>query len=189
MSAEKRKILRITAADFDFPFSQAAGTGSLRQLADLMMRFSPPDPAEVANLASELHGCPCPGCGRPGANDVRPIHRIYSAVAFTSHGHERKICCPNCARFACAKRFLQAAFLGWWGFPWGLVLTPWYLVRLGWGMAVQPESPMVSARMEMFALEVLCRQRLNISDNPSDWDRASLESMMDSFRSLHQSRS
>lgn len=75
------------------------------------------------HTASIYHGT-CPKCHGPGPVDVHTSHRIWSAVFLTSWRNQPHICCRSCGR---KQQIGDAAFslvLGWWGFPWGLIMTP-----------------------------------------------------------------
>jgi hypothetical protein len=43
---------------------------------------------------------------------------------------------------------LSSLFLGWWGFPWGLILTPVQIGRNLFGLVRSPSSFAPSAQLE-----------------------------------------
>ena len=61
--------------------------------------------------------------------DIRISYWVWSAVVVTRWGYESKFCCRRCA----TKRQLMSVgsclLLGWWGFPWGMLITPLQLYR------------------------------------------------------------
>lgn len=52
------------------------------------------------------------------------IHWVWSALLFTRHGHTPKLLCPSCAHNQLAVASVKAGVLGWWGVPFGPLLTP-----------------------------------------------------------------
>jgi hypothetical protein len=71
-----------------------------------------------------LHQAPCPRCSGQGPVDVHTSYRIWSALVLTSWRNQPHICCRQCGRMEQLKDGLFSLFLGWWGFPWGLLVTP-----------------------------------------------------------------
>ncbi|WP_052941288.1 hypothetical protein [Chromobacterium subtsugae] len=56
--------------------------------------------------------------------EVRPYYRVWSIGILTRWTKRTHICCHSCGRktnFACL--IFSFAF-GWWGMPWGLIITP-----------------------------------------------------------------
>ena len=67
----------------------------------------------------------CPKCKRSTAPiDVYPHHRVHSFILMTQWSTRRQVCCRRCGRRDQLLSTLYSASLGWWGFPWGLLLTP-----------------------------------------------------------------
>jgi hypothetical protein len=122
---------------------------------------------EIEDQAWELHDGDCPICGGPGPVDIRVSHRVYSAIAWTSWSSRPELCCESCGR----KKFLRdGAFsflLGWWGFPFGLVVTPVQVLRNVGGLMGrgQPDPDEPSE-----ALRSLVRLRIaaGLPDQPHD---------------------
>jgi hypothetical protein len=59
-----------------------------------------------------------------------------------------QISCRACGMKSQATGALFSLFLGWWGFPWGLALTPIQIGRNVFGMAHAPESSRPSPQLE-----------------------------------------
>jgi len=100
-------------------------------------------PHEVEKEVRAVHQGNCPQCQGPGPVDVHVAHKVWSALAFTSWGSKPRLCCRSCGR---KHQLGSAAFslvLGWWGFPWGLIMTPVQVTRNLSGMfgGPNPESP------------------------------------------------
>lgn len=85
--------------------------------------------AEVERQVREIHQGPCPKCGGEGPVDVHISHRVYSVFVLTSWSSHPEICCRSCGRKKYLKHGAFSLFLGWWGFPFGLVITPVQVVR------------------------------------------------------------
>ncbi|APW61667.1 hypothetical protein [Paludisphaera borealis] len=84
---------------------------------------------EVQERLRSLHQGQCPRCAGPGPVDVHTSHRVYSALAFTAWSSHPEICCRSCGRWKQLKHGAFSLALGWWGFPFGFLLTPVQLTR------------------------------------------------------------
>jgi hypothetical protein len=89
---------------------------------------------EVQSYAMKVHGGPCPKCQGPGPNDVFTSHTVWSFILLTSWKSQPQISCKSCAVKSQALGFVSSFFLGWWGIPWGIIMTPVQMVRNLWGM-------------------------------------------------------
>lgn len=87
-----------------------------------------PDP-EIAAAVSRVHQGTCPKCGGAGPVDVSRAYKVWSALVMTSWSSDGEICCRPCGRKRQLGAFVSSTLLGWWGFPWGLVMTPVQMVR------------------------------------------------------------
>ncbi len=67
---------------------------------------------------------PCPRCDGTGPVDVHFSHRVWSAVLVSAASSPAQITCRRCAVKAHLTGILFSFTLGWWGFPWGLIMTP-----------------------------------------------------------------
>lgn len=98
-------------------------------------------PADVLNKAvDDAWRGTCPKCGGTGPVDVHKSHQVWSALIVTRWSSKMEASCKPCAR----KRQLHGAAFslvaGWWGFPWGLILTPVQITRNMAGMAGGPDN-------------------------------------------------
>ena len=96
----------------------------------------------------------CPVCQGTGPVDVHKIHRVWSALVLTSWSSSQKVCCRSCATKSQAGGALFSAVLGWWGFPWGIVLTPVQIARNIMGMC-SGESSQPSADLRRLVQAIL----------------------------------
>lgn len=86
-------------------------------------------PAAVAQRAAELQIGPCPKCGSAGPLDFHKSHRVWSAVVLTFWQSRSAFSCRQCARDEQLSSVGWCLLLGWWGFPFGLILTPIQILR------------------------------------------------------------
>jgi hypothetical protein len=105
-------------------------------------------PESVAQgLARQIHFGPCPRCKGPGPVDVHNSHWVWSAIAFSRWGSQRHLTCRRCAFKYQLGNLVFSAGLGWWGFPWGFVLTPVQIVRNVTALVSPPDRSQPSARL------------------------------------------
>jgi hypothetical protein len=84
----------------------------------------------VRHAVQEIRNGPCPVCSRRGGDiELRKSYRAISYVIMTSWGAFPLISCPSCHRKKVLGNFILTLLFGWWGFPWGLIMTPVQLVR------------------------------------------------------------
>ncbi|MGU7773027.1 hypothetical protein ACV229_22975 [Burkholderia sp. MR1-5-21] len=73
---------------------------------------------------------PCPICKRDDAPvDVHAVHRVVSTIFVTRWTTRRHVCCQRCGRKKQAIAVLTSAVCGWWGLPWGVIVTPIQIAR------------------------------------------------------------
>lgn len=85
---------------------------------------------QVRAEADAIRRAPCPRCSRRnGPVDLHLSHRIYSALVFTKWWTTPVVSCRPCANRRRALDLLFSLAFGWWGFPWGLLVTPVQVVR------------------------------------------------------------
>jgi hypothetical protein len=100
-----------------------AGKGSLvaasREIPDDAVR------TEVARV----HRGPCPKCGGAGPVDVQTSYRVWSALYVTNWSSRPQLACGSCGIKARLADTVYSLLLGWWGFPWGVLITPVQVLR------------------------------------------------------------
>ena len=91
----------------------------------------------------KIHQGPCPKCGGSGPVDVHTSYRVWSALVLTSWSSRPHIVCRTCGVKARLGDSVFSVVFGWWGFPWGLVMTPVQLFRNLAGLVQinQPTAP------------------------------------------------
>jgi hypothetical protein len=90
----------------------------------------------------------CPKCNGAGPVDVHVSHRVWSAVFLTSWNSTPQISCRSCGLKSQLTGTAFSAVLGWWGVPWGLVLTPIQIGRNLFGASRPPDPSKPSAQFE-----------------------------------------
>lgn len=90
----------------------------------------------------------CPKCTGSGPVDVHSSYRIWSAVILTRWISAQQISCRACGRKSQLLAILYSAVLGWWGFPYGLIMTPVQIVRNLAAMGRAPTVGVPSPRLE-----------------------------------------
>ncbi|RDZ28726.1 hypothetical protein [Lysobacter silvisoli] len=101
-----------------------------RRLTELMEAAAEFDDDDVHRHALVLQRGACPGCLRQGTPiEVRRSYHVWSAIFLTRWGTSQKVRCRRCG---IRNNLTDAAFsatLGWWGFPFGLLMTPVQILR------------------------------------------------------------
>jgi len=88
----------------------------------------------------KLHGGECPHCAGIGPVDVHTTYRVHSFLVMTQWSSRPAVCCGSCATKRALGDAAYSLFLGWWGIPWGLVMTPVQLVRNVVAMVRRPDA-------------------------------------------------
>lgn len=107
----------------------------------------------------------------PGPVDVHKAHQVWSALFFTSWSSEPHVCCRSCGIKKQSGSLLFSVLLGWWGFPWGLIMTPVQISRNIIAMAKAPHPLRPSPDLEQavrlnIAARLLEEQQLEQSTTP-----------------------
>jgi len=119
----------------------------------------------VARLAATLHRGPCPKCQGPGPVDVHKTHTVWSAVYLTSWKSTPNIVCRSCGTKAQLLALLSSTLLGWWGFPWGVFVTPVQIGRNIAGLLRKPDPYSPSEELLRLARLQLGGELLNKQPN------------------------
>lgn len=98
----------------------------------------------------------CPECRRKGSVvEMRKEYWVWSALVLTRYGTRTRLACRDCGRSYNWKALGLSAVLGWWGFPFGVLITP-YKIEANVVELFRKEKPEPSAE-----LSDLVRTRLN----------------------------
>lgn len=106
----------------------------------------------------KVHSGNCPLCRGPGPVDVHVSHKVWSAILLTSWSSEPQISCRACGMKSQLGNALFSALVGWWGFPWGFVMTPIQVVRNFFGILRGPDPSEPSRTLHTLVRRMLAMQ-------------------------------
>jgi len=101
----------------------------------------------VQDYIAAVHSGRCPKCQGPGPVDVHTSYWACSVIVLTFWGKTPRLCCRSCGVKAKLWRTFLSFLFGWWGVPFGLVLTPIQLLRNFFGLFVAPDPSRPSEKM------------------------------------------
>ena len=117
--------------------------------------------AEIDALAKEIHAGVCPMCEERSGVEIRKSYDIVSFVFYTRHSTHTHICCRVCALKKQSIDFVGSFFLGWWGVPWGLLITPVQLLSNIGAMLFPPNTDEPSKDLRAATRMLIAQQRLD----------------------------
>lgn len=120
-------------------------------------------PATVQQQLEEVWKGTCPKCGGNGPVDVHRVYQVWSALVLTRWSTSPRICCRSCATKGQLGGLAFSLVCGWWGFPWGLILTPVQVTRNIIGICSGPTPAQPSPELRKFVLAHLGGQMLTAS--------------------------
>jgi|SRR5579863_2666675 len=94
----------------------------------------------------------CPRCGGAGPVDVHKIHQVWSVLVLTRWSSRLQVSCRSCATKSQLGGAAFSAVCGWWGIPWGLILTPVQITRNVMGMFGGPKGSQASDALRRLVL-------------------------------------
>ena len=117
---------------------------------------------QLESVTHEVHAGPCSLCLGDGPVDVHNVHSIWSLVWFTKWKTKPVVGCRSCGRKSQVQGIVFSSLLGWWGFPWGAIVTPIQIVRNLVGMARPPHPEHPSEDLYEYLRDELTSGRLNM---------------------------
>ncbi|CAN5686167.1 hypothetical protein BH11PLA1_BH11PLA1_02290 [soil metagenome] len=87
-----------------------------------------PEHVVLAELDEMARG-PCPVCAQDRRINAHTTYWVWSMVIMTRFGSRTRVSCAVCARKQALLDIAGCTLAGWWGFPWGVVLTPLNISR------------------------------------------------------------
>src|SRR5215472_10761725 len=121
-----------------------------QQAGNLLALSNQVPPHELERMVDEVRRSNCPRCGGPGPVDVYKAHQVWSALVLTSWSSRPEMSCKSCGTKRQLGALLFSGLFGWWGFPWGLVMTPVQIARNIAELAGGPKSDAPSALLHKF---------------------------------------
>lgn len=95
-----------------------------------------------------VHRGNCPKCKGNGPVDVHTSYSVWSILVLTSWRSTPQICCKKCGIKAKVRDGFVSLLIGWWGVPWGIILTPVQVVRNFAGIFYSPDPSKPSKTLE-----------------------------------------
>jgi len=135
----------------------------------------PVSDADVSAVAAAIANGPCPKCGASARVDVYQSFEVLSVLVITTWSTKTHLACRTCARKQQALSLMKCMLLGWWGFPFGLIITPFYITKnIAALMEGERETPTTS--LHFAAREALQSGAMSgaspVEDVPSFWPEA-----------------
>jgi hypothetical protein len=109
-------------------------------------------PEALERQLDEIFSGNCPKCGGSGPVDIHKAYEVWSALVITRWTTSQKLCCRSCGLKRQIGSAVLSAVLGWWGFPWGLVLTPVQVGRNIIAICTPPDASRPSPALRRFVL-------------------------------------
>ncbi len=127
----------------------------------------------VQQHAMTLRNDPCPVCGGDGPNDFHSSWSVVSLFVFTLHNKKQIFGCNWCGSKHKVKYFIVTGVCGWWGFPWGFLITPLLEVAnvLGffYGVPVEPSEELKQLALTQITEELRRRVEEDDGERDGDW--------------------
>jgi len=95
-----------------------------------------------------LHRGNCPKCKGRGPVDIHTSHLVYSMLVLTRWSSTRQLSCRACGVKDQLSKAGICLVAGWWGIPWGLLLTPVQITRNIIGLVSPPDPARPSPALE-----------------------------------------
>ena len=122
----------------------------------LSVSYQIPEQLIKERVAAVFNGT-CPRCDGPGPVDVRTSYRVVSFLVMTSWRNRPALTCRSCGNKAKLRDTVLSLGLGWWGLPWGPVMTPVQVIRNVAGLLGAKDPSQPSCHLERLV-------RLNVAD-------------------------
>lgn len=119
------------------------------------------DPQQVMNFAAAIKNGPCPSCKQQnGPVEIHKTRHVFSMVFMTRYSTQSHVVCRPCGRQKQALALLGCLTLGWWGIPWGLLITPFYSIQNLFALFLGDGAGSPSAALTECARLTLAQQAL-----------------------------
>jgi len=112
----------------------------------------------VYKQVKEIHQGLCPKCQGNGPIDVHTSYRIYSLLLFSSWRSIPNICCRSCGIKSQIGNCFFSVLFGWWGFPWGFIITPIQVVKNLAGILKGPDETRPSEKLENLMRAIIAQE-------------------------------
>ena len=102
---------------------------------------------ELVQYVKSYHAGPCPKCNGHGPVDIHNSYWVYSLVVLTSWNTVPQISCRECGVKSQIKNTTFSLACGWWGIPFGFIMTPVQVIRNVVAMFAAPDPSQPSAKL------------------------------------------
>jgi hypothetical protein len=86
---------------------------------------------QLNELFSIIKNLKCPNCSeRNSLLQGVIVRRVVSFLILTSFKQEPFISCQICSDKKINNSLIITSLFGWWGFPWGIIKTPYYIFKI-----------------------------------------------------------
>lgn len=130
--------------------------------------FAVADDPEIQREVMSVYQGACPKCGGSGPVDVHVSHRVWSALLITSWASRPQLCCRSCGVKQKIGDIAFSAALGWWGIPWGPVMTPVQIGRNVVALARTSEPSCPSEQLQKLVKIRLVSKACEVEVKPSN---------------------
>ena len=145
---------------------------------------------EAEEMALALNLGECPKCDGPGPVDMQYSYTVWSVFVLTSYKTISEVCCGTCGRKSKLKAALFSLGLGWWGLPFGLLITPVQIARNLFGMLCGPVAGSPSPELEPVAKLLLAdhyhQQEIEEFDEADENDKTSTHDSFDFYKATEK---
>ena len=129
----------------------------------MLLAVSDQIPSDVVNQQVQMvHQGLCPKCKGRGPIDVHTKFQVWSALLVTSWSNRPEVSCRACGVKNQVMSAISSLLFGWWGFPWGFIMTPVQITRNLIGMVKGPDdlrpSPMLEKMVRLSMASQLADQ-------------------------------
>lgn len=118
--------------------------------------------ATVDEVVAQLRHSRCHSCRRESDLEIFKSYTVYSVIVLTSWKEKSGLSCRSCARSRQFKDMMSSLALGWWGLPFGLIITPIILLMDGVALIYnplrKPPSKALRAHARLVAAHGLARK-------------------------------
>ena len=108
-----------------------------------------------------IHTGTCPKCGREGPVDVHNSYKVWSALVMTSWSTTPIVSCRRCGMKSKLGNTAFSLIFGWWGFPWGFIMTPIQVGRNVLSLTSTPDPTRPSKKLRQILKFQLAANILN----------------------------
>ncbi len=102
----------------------------------------------VSEQIHAAHEQLCPSCGGPGPVDVYTSHTAWSIIILTTWKSTPRLSCRRCGTAEIWRGITFTALCGWWGCPYGWIVTPIQLFRGVHALLTRPQAAHPSAALQ-----------------------------------------